>query len=72
MLWHVAVTPGVVHLSFIINEGGLHGHVREQVRPGETILGKTYDELVALGTGEHELDEESDEHVQRDVGEPSL
>ncbi len=32
------------------------GHIREQVRPDEDFFGHTYDELMRLGSGRHELE----------------
>ena len=38
-------------------EGGMVGDLNEEVHPGESFLGWTYDELLRLGDGEHILQE---------------
>ena len=45
----------VLVLARLNGPGQARGHVRLSVKPGQTFWGYTYDELMKLGNGSHDL-----------------
>lgn len=45
----------VVHVMVRAQTGATVGDMTEHVRPGDTFLGHSYDELRALGEGAHDI-----------------
>jgi len=51
--------PEIVHVSAVVRGPGIIGDFHHSVKPGDDFLGWSYDELLALGEGRHELADKS-------------
>lgn len=47
---------GTVHVQARAEGDGAVGDLVREIKPGESFLGWSYDELVKLGDGQHELE----------------
>jgi hypothetical protein len=61
MIVHLIIKDGIVHLLIRAesDDGTILGDGHTSVRAGETFDGWTYEELLALGDGEHDIEQKS-------------
>ncbi len=57
----VRAEAGVVYVRARAEGGDLIGDLSRAVKPGESFLGRAYDEWRALGDGEHDLEPKENE-----------